>query len=87
VKSTYPNNGALRLAHDANYTGRASARLLDQAGDGKDLPHHTDRETGIFTALARGAGNKQIARSLDISEKTVRNHISNIYEKPRIYER
>ena len=33
------------------------------------------------------AGNKQIARSLDISEKTVRNHISNIYKKLHIYDR
>jgi len=37
--------------------------------------------------LARGHFNKQIARALDISEKTVRNHVSNIYRKLHIYDR
>ena len=50
-------------------------------------PTLTERETEIVTALARGAGNKQIARSLAISEKTVRNHVSNIYKKLHIYDR
>ncbi len=50
-------------------------------------PTLTERETEIVTALARGAGNKQIARSLNISEKTVRNHVSNIYKKLHIYDR
>ena len=50
-------------------------------------PHLTQREIEIITALARGRGNKQIARNLKISEKTVRNHISNIYKKLHIYDR
>ncbi|PLS85734.1 MAG: hypothetical protein CYG60_11030 [Actinobacteria bacterium] len=41
----------------------------------------------IIKSLARGNGNKQIARSLDISEKTVRNHVSNIYKKLHVYDR
>jgi DNA-binding NarL/FixJ family response regulator len=32
-------------------------------------------------------GNKQIADKLKISEKTVRNHVSNTYEKLHIYDR
>jgi DNA-binding NarL/FixJ family response regulator len=31
--------------------------------------------------------NKQVAYRLSISEKTVRNHISHIYEKLEIYDR
>jgi len=31
--------------------------------------------------------NKQIAYKLGISEKTVRNHVSNMYEKLDIYDR
>lgn len=50
-------------------------------------PQLTDRELQIITALARGNGNKQIARSLNISEKTVRNHVSNIYKKLHVYDR
>ena len=47
----------------------------------------TDRELQVVTSLARGNGNKQIARALDISEKTVRNHVSNIYRKLHVYDR
>lgn len=40
-----------------------------------------------MTSLARGNGNKQIVRDLAISEKTVRNHVSNIYKKLHVYDR
>src|SRR5829696_6874723 len=60
---------------------------FEEAGQEPSAPSLTDRELDVITALARGAGNKQIARGLDISEKTVRNHISNIYKKLHIYDR
>lgn len=62
---------------------------FEEAGKEEEpsAPTLTERETEIVTALARGAGNKQIARSLSISEKTVRNHVSNIYKKLHIYDR
>jgi len=60
---------------------------FEEAGTEPSAPALTDRELDVITALARGAGNKQIARTLDISEKTVRNHISNIYKKLHIYDR
>src|SRR5215212_10786687 len=60
---------------------------FEEAGGEPSAPSLTDRELDVITALARGAGNKQIARTLDISEKTVRNHISNIYKKLHIYDR
>jgi DNA-binding NarL/FixJ family response regulator len=47
----------------------------------------THREVEILTLLASGTGNKQIAYRLKISEKTVRNHVSNMYEKLGIYDR
>ena len=50
-------------------------------------PALTERELQIIRALARGNGNKQIARALSISEKTVRNHVSNIYKKLHVYDR
>lgn len=51
------------------------------------VPHLTDRELEVIKALARGQSNKQIAETLGISEKTVRNHASNIYKKLHIYDR
>lgn len=47
----------------------------------------TAREVEILKLIAIGQANKQIARRLDISEKTVRNHVSNMYEKLQIYDR
>jgi DNA-binding NarL/FixJ family response regulator len=47
----------------------------------------TNREIEILKLLANGMANKQIAFRLSISEKTVRNHVSNTYEKLGIYDR
>ena len=47
----------------------------------------TNREIEILKLLANGMANKQIAYRLKISEKTVRNHVSNMYEKLNIYDR
>jgi DNA-binding NarL/FixJ family response regulator len=47
----------------------------------------TAREVEILKLLAHGMANKQIAYRLKISEKTVRNHVSNMYEKLEIYDR
>jgi DNA-binding NarL/FixJ family response regulator len=47
----------------------------------------TPREIEILRLLAAGMANKQIAYKLKISEKTVRNHVSNTYEKLGIYDR
>jgi DNA-binding NarL/FixJ family response regulator len=47
----------------------------------------TAREIEILKLLASGMANKQIAYKLRISEKTVRNHVSNMYEKLQIYDR
>jgi DNA-binding NarL/FixJ family response regulator len=47
----------------------------------------TPRQIEILKLLGTGLANKQIAFRLEISEKTVRNHISNLYEKLGINDR
>ena len=47
----------------------------------------TAREVEVLKMIASGMPNKRIAYKLGISEKTVRNHISHIYEKLEIYDR
>jgi DNA-binding NarL/FixJ family response regulator len=47
----------------------------------------TVREIEILKMLASGMANKQIAYKLTISDKTVRNHVSNMYEKLHINDR
>ena len=41
----------------------------------------TTREKEVFTLLVSGLSTKEIASSLKVSEKTVRNHISNVMQK------
>lgn len=41
----------------------------------------TMRENEIFSKLIENMTTKQIAQALNISEKTVRNHISNVIQK------
>ena len=60
---------------------------FEEAEEEPSAPTLTEREIEIITALARGQSNKQIARGLSISEKTVRNHVSNIYKKLHVYDR
>ena len=48
-----------------------------------DMTTHllTPRETQIFQLLVQNIVTNDIARKLHISEKTVRNHISNVIQK------
>lgn len=41
----------------------------------------TMRENEVFSKLIENMTTKQIAQALNISEKTVRNHISNVMQK------
>jgi len=47
----------------------------------------TPRERETLILVARGMVVKEIAYSLQVSEKTVRNHISSIYRKLAVYDR
>lgn len=47
----------------------------------------TEREKEICSLMAEGLTNRQIAERLYISEGTVKNYISNIYEKTGIHDR
>lgn len=47
----------------------------------------TSRELQMLAMIARGLVAKEIGHELRISEKTVRNHISNIYRKLGIFDR
>ncbi len=47
----------------------------------------SSRETYILQMISLGKANKEIAEVLDISEKTVRNYISNIFKKLNVSNR
>jgi DNA-binding NarL/FixJ family response regulator len=47
----------------------------------------TDREREVLAYLSTGADNVQIAKSLGITERTVKAHVSNLYRKLRMKNR
>ena len=47
----------------------------------------TAREREVLSLIAKGMSNKEIAAQLFISDKTVKNHLSNIFEKLHINDR
>src|SRR5215218_800047 len=50
-------------------------------------PELTEREEEILSLVAQGKSNKEIARQLFVSLKTVRNHVSNILLKLQVADR
>ncbi|WP_058045752.1 response regulator [Streptomyces roseifaciens] len=65
-----------RTALSPPVAGRVMARMR-----GSVRPALTDRERDILGQLARGLGNREIARALFISEATVKTHLGRIYDK------
>ena len=47
----------------------------------------TDREITVLRLVAEGKTNKEIANDLGLSEKTVKNHVRNIFHKLHVYDR
>jgi DNA-binding NarL/FixJ family response regulator len=65
--------------------GRLTAeRRTARAGP---FPMLTDREEEILTLIALGRSNTEIARHLVVSDKTVRNHITNVFAKLGVTDR
>jgi DNA-binding NarL/FixJ family response regulator len=65
----------------------AAARLMREVRTPEAVDALTERETEVLRAVARGMANKEIARSLDISEKTVKTHVSSVLAKLGVQSR
>ena len=64
---------------------RVGGMLLRQRGTfGRNFSaakHLSTREVAVVKLIANGMSNKEISSQLDLSEKTVKNHVSRIFEK------
>ena len=58
-----------------------------RADNSRAFPQLTERELEILELIARGESNRAIAERLVLSEKTVRNHVSNIFAKLQVADR
>ncbi len=64
-----------------------NSRLINRDIDQEKIDSLTRRELEVLVQVASGNFNKEIANSLDISERTVKNHISNIFKKINVSDR
>jgi two-component system, NarL family, response regulator LiaR len=74
-------------AGQVQLTPRAAARLMQAVSSPQTPEELTERETEVLRLLAQGQSNKQIARNLQIGEKTVKTHVSNILSKLSVQSR
>jgi len=76
--------GGLWLSRSAlaEYVNRKNARTIYSGSD-----HFTTREEQIFFFLSRGFSNKEIGKTLRISERTVKFHVSNVLQKLNLESR
>jgi DNA-binding NarL/FixJ family response regulator len=79
---------------DSYVTPALAARLLMHASRQEPgssrapvLPELTAREAQILAQVARGLTNKEIARALSLSEKTVKHHMTNVMQKLQVRNR
>ncbi len=64
-----------------------NAKMIDRSKDTEKLEKLTNREIQVLKLLAIGKLNRQIAEELEISERTVKNHVSNIFKKIDVKDR
>ena len=64
-----------------------NSKMIEKDKDGAKIDLLTRRELEVLKLLAVGMYNKEVAEKLDISERTVKNHVSNIFKKIEVTDR
>lgn len=64
-----------------------NSQLVNRDYDKDMISSLTNRELEVLVQVANGMFNKEIATNLNISERTVKNHISNIFKKIDVSDR
>jgi DNA-binding NarL/FixJ family response regulator len=80
---------AIRAVHDGHvlFAPDAADAMLAPAQGDKGTAALTEREREVLGEIARGRSNREIARALVVSEKTVKTHVSNILMKLGLQDR
>jgi len=74
---------AIRAGHagESYLEPRIATKVLSHLGPRKRLASLSDRERDVLRRVAGGQSNKQIARALGITERTVKFHVTSILNK------
>ena len=65
----------------------ARVRTVEQKAEGEAFRDLSQRELEVLAEVTRGKTNAEIGRVLNLSEKTVRNYLSSVFEKLRLSNR
>jgi two-component system response regulator DevR len=69
------------------HAGEASGRLRAAAGAPSRLDDLTGQERRVFEQVGRGHSNREVAQATGLTEKTVRNYLSRVFDKLRLRRR
>ena len=83
---TVASGGAVFSPAVADRLGAWFTGMAAQPGR-ESFPQLTEREREVLDLVARGYDNRRIARALFLSDKTVRNHVSNVFTKLQVLGR
>jgi DNA-binding NarL/FixJ family response regulator len=72
---------------EAPLAPKAAAALLADRSSRKDAIDLSPRERDVLALIVDGLANKQIARRLGISEKTVKGHVTNLFQRIGVADR
>src|SRR5699024_6433612 len=77
------------VTHDLVEDYRKLTDPNEDTFNGVNRPLHlfTKRECEVLQLLTDGQSNRDIAKTLRISEKTVKNHISSLFKKMKVNDR
>ena len=64
-----------------------NAKMIETNKDAEKIKSLTKRELDVLELLAVGMFNKEVGKRLEISERTVKNHVSNIFKKLGVTDR
>ncbi|TDD80281.1 response regulator [Actinomadura rubrisoli] len=83
---------AIRSVHDGHVlfapdAAEAMLRPGPASGADRGMAALTEREREVLVHIARGRSNREIARALVVSEKTVKTHVSNLLMKLGVQDR
>lgn len=76
-----------RLVTELRRYAEAQHPAPDRTPASDKLAALTPREKEIVRLIVSGASNKQVASALDISERTVKGHLSNVFQKLGVTDR
>jgi DNA-binding NarL/FixJ family response regulator len=61
--------------------------LLDRQRARSVVTDLSQREREVLTLVTEGLANKQVARRLGISERTVKAHLTNVFQRIKVTDR